>query len=818
MNTGAFGEGFPYTNFHDMNMDWLIKIAKDFLDQYTTIQTVISEGEESLSSIVSEGLEELGEKATELTTLLDEWYTEHSSDIADQLADALQDLNDWYTLHQNYLDTTLSEKISAFDAHADAKAEETIESIPDDYTALSNDVLGIKNSLKKERVLSEEGIYTYTSLTFTAGKAISRTTGEVVNAVNNNFGATEDFIEIPIGTMQIESNIVSWSASAYGVAFYDENKDFIEAFATIYAQPVKGSYKYVRVNHNISYGTPFADIYIKMTGINKVVEEKVNSDIFERFVETGLTWTHGFIGSSGVVTENANYTLSSYIPAGLISKVQTYNGLTLNVNLYDEEKNHLHYQAYPEGVFIPDIDHSWSYARIWFEENNFDDIPDDVYIEYGMIGYQILAEQLGGAIPQIAMPSTMYMLSGIEYDLFKDNALKFPKNYMPRIEGNQPWYTSNTIVNTQRCSYIEHPENVQDSTFYTKIYSSSKEAILARKQTNIVVSNPVTNTGNLYVQIVGDSFTALNPSWIDYLLDENYCPDVHFVGLREFENHSSQYHEGRGGWGFPQYAQPATGTGLNGDNYAGFWQPAGSYKYWGDIRFWVNAKAVTPATQYVVGGFDTSKFNSSGYLDNPTTNDIMYNGTNFIKWNGTSWATVQQTDFTWGFDYSKYLSMWNITAPSICAVMLGLNEFRDSWSASNWNTFKGLMDDFIDSYKLAVPDGKFVVVVHCSNTGSNDNVEREMRTPAEDQNINMWNYRYNIIKEYDERESEDIYLCDAGVMVDGVYGYRTTTIKPFSTYDGDERITVQVGNPHPYKSFPAMSLPFAGIIQYLRTV
>ena len=41
MNSGAFGENFPYTNFHELNMDWIIKIAKDFLDQYTHIQQII---------------------------------------------------------------------------------------------------------------------------------------------------------------------------------------------------------------------------------------------------------------------------------------------------------------------------------------------------------------------------------------------------------------------------------------------------------------------------------------------------------------------------------------------------------------------------------------------------------------------------------------------------------------------------------------------------------------------------------------------------------------------------------------------------------
>ena len=136
MNTGAFGEGFPYTNFHDLNMDWIVKIAKDFLDQYTNIQNTITTG-----------LEELDTKAEELENALEAWYEEHSDEIAQQLADALDDLNDWYTEHQGYLNQYLTDSITAFNNAADAKAEQTIESIPDDYTALSNEVTELKSNL-----------------------------------------------------------------------------------------------------------------------------------------------------------------------------------------------------------------------------------------------------------------------------------------------------------------------------------------------------------------------------------------------------------------------------------------------------------------------------------------------------------------------------------------------------------------------------------------------------------------------------------------------------------------------------------------------
>ena len=136
----AMFENFPYTDMHALNLDWIIKIAKDFLDQYTHLQELITNGEESLQNLTTEGIQQLQDKADTLEGLLNEWYETHSADIADQLADALADLNAWYTQHQNYLDQYLQDSITAFGTAADAKAAQTIASIPDDYTTLSNTV------------------------------------------------------------------------------------------------------------------------------------------------------------------------------------------------------------------------------------------------------------------------------------------------------------------------------------------------------------------------------------------------------------------------------------------------------------------------------------------------------------------------------------------------------------------------------------------------------------------------------------------------------------------------------------------------------
>ena len=79
------GERFPYANFHSMNQDWIIKVVKEFQDQYENIQQLIRD-------TTGEGLAELEAKKTELEGLLNQWYNTHSADIAAQLANALVEI------------------------------------------------------------------------------------------------------------------------------------------------------------------------------------------------------------------------------------------------------------------------------------------------------------------------------------------------------------------------------------------------------------------------------------------------------------------------------------------------------------------------------------------------------------------------------------------------------------------------------------------------------------------------------------------------------------------------------------------------------
>ena len=155
----AMFENFPYTDMHNLNLDWIIKIAKDFLDQYTHIQQLIADGEQSLQDLTASGLEQLQDKADALEAALNAWYNEHSEDIAnqladalsdlnawynehsedivDQLADALSDLNAWYTEHSEDIAEELEDAITDFNTRAEQKAADVISTIPSDYSDTS---------------------------------------------------------------------------------------------------------------------------------------------------------------------------------------------------------------------------------------------------------------------------------------------------------------------------------------------------------------------------------------------------------------------------------------------------------------------------------------------------------------------------------------------------------------------------------------------------------------------------------------------------------------------------------------------------------
>lgn len=417
----------------------------------------------------------------------------------------------------------------------------------------------------------------------------------------------------------------------------------------------------------------------------------------------------------------------------------------------------------------------------------------------------------------IKLPSKLYMLSDTVHDIFVEPISKFTFHTdIIRFGGTQP-YTRNM----KRTAKISNP--IEGRTVQATLYDQELN-VKTTTTSSITVGEKGVGTTPIKIQIVGDSFTA-SQFYKDSLLkiSNGYVPNLQMVGLRKYSGtgYNIGYDEGRGGWRLSDYFEIKKSNGTTGMNYAGFWQPNDDFKYWGCVEFWKIAKNTSDPlySTYYHGRYtdQLNKYATTGYLAAPTTNDLMWSisSNSLQKWDGTNWINVNESDYTWSFQYSKYLSMFNLDTPDMIFVMLGVNDFRNT--SSGYTEWINRMNTFINSFKEINPNGKFIVVIHCTVIGQQD---ADTNNFIANQDKNMFAYRELVINTYDNRESENIYVVDSDIMIDNIYGYDYTEdelyTKPFDTYTGSKRLSVQTGQPHPYASYPAMGLPIAAFIQKFR--
>ena len=135
------GNKFPYSNFHELNLDWIIEIAKNFLDQYSHIQETIETGLSNMSDAEAQALANI------------------AHDLAEALASIDQDLTSALSSINTTTDEATAAAIADINLNADEKLNDTLASIPDDYTELyykivnlTTDFAGLLSSLSAYKV------------------------------------------------------------------------------------------------------------------------------------------------------------------------------------------------------------------------------------------------------------------------------------------------------------------------------------------------------------------------------------------------------------------------------------------------------------------------------------------------------------------------------------------------------------------------------------------------------------------------------------------------------------------------------------------
>ena len=465
MNAGIFGEGFPYSNFHDLNMDWIIKIAKDFLDQYTHIQEIIEQGKTDIETLTSEGLEELQNKADAITELLNEWYETHSSDIAEQLAEALRDLNSWYTTHQNYLDQALADNLAAFNSAVEQKALETLQSIPEDYTALVAQVQALEENYSAnsiQNVLGLLGLSEYYDIktidigTLVLGKYID-SNGAEASSVDSK---CSDFIAVKANSA-IAFNDISIKGARF-LSGYDANQTFVRHLIRYHSDATK-----------LTVYIPSDIKYIRFSALNEQNPTMVYMADNPLAIPLGEIipnyYVSGYTGETSYDTESA---CTDFIPIKPNSTVYLNNIMVRGVRgvcVYDSEKNFIQYLVRAEANTTSGTYHvpyNASYIRITMNNTSKNAYAVYQYQEDSVTPYIILNAN-DDITKAINNGYTTILLSGGVYykQIDLTNARGKRLTIAPASRNYRPVFVNNNSMVTESATLLSGYLHVQEAEF-----------------------------------------------------------------------------------------------------------------------------------------------------------------------------------------------------------------------------------------------------------------------------------------------------------------------------------------------------------------
>lgn len=116
---------FPYANLHDLNIDWILQIVKEFKEKYNTVDALLQQ-----ARTASEHAEELLEQAQETLAQVDQKAAEAIAAIESKQSDATSALNDLY----DTLETALETLENTLEGSLNTKTTELLQSLTT-YTA-----------------------------------------------------------------------------------------------------------------------------------------------------------------------------------------------------------------------------------------------------------------------------------------------------------------------------------------------------------------------------------------------------------------------------------------------------------------------------------------------------------------------------------------------------------------------------------------------------------------------------------------------------------------------------------------------------------
>ena len=459
----AMFENFPYTDMHNLNLDWIIKIAKDFLDQYTELEnmietgktdlnTIISDGQTSLDAKIADGIEAVNHQASICLDALQAWYNQHRDELSEQLQTSLTTLNN-----------QLASNVATFTQTAENVGAAVIESIPADYSALAATVQEIYNHLYS--LISIRNLFSKEQAT--PGNFYR------ADAANPTMSANSGYC-CYLAEIYDDTKLYTVNYKDYDLAAYDANQNLL---ATVYF--VAGT------PHSVPAGTKY--LTVSCTNAHKDEMMLVEGSLPSVYIPYGVTIYHAdYIHDSQIVNGNL-FDKHNVIRNAFYSGSNTNPTLSTNRNyccylaeIFDDEalytvtNRDYQYDAFDDNKkliatvnFVANVPH-WvpkgtRYLSVSIRYEHLDSymlvkgsLPSE-YVEYGAKFKNSVSEEIyyvGPNTPNRYLipllkslagnehPKTIYIMQG-GYNIFEEYG---GAAYIQTLTGNETWQDVSVFV------------------------------------------------------------------------------------------------------------------------------------------------------------------------------------------------------------------------------------------------------------------------------------------------------------------------------------------------------------------------------------
>lgn len=281
----------------------------------------------------------------------------------------------------------------------------------------------------------------------------------------------------------------------------------------------------------------------------------------------------------------------------------------------------------------------------------------------------------------------------------------------------------------------------------------------AEKTVTVRLQDKHRHTEPLHVLCIGDSMTR-SQVYIEHLAMKLH--NLRFVGTRSYNG--TIFHEGRGGWAFSTYFENTEQSPFL------FPAEADGKTYAGDWAFW--QQVADPAhNSYVYDGFDPYEIQPG---------ETYLRDGQWMRRTETGEECLSNTP-EMVFDFGKYIARHPECTPDAISILMGANDlqlcsYEDS--AMRVAEFIQNMHKMIDAIRRWSPDVPIILNLPIIG-GDSYSWGKQLGCAygAKLYDFNIKAIAASMLREFDGRENENLYLSPMLASIDPVYGFPRETHK-----------------------------------------